>query len=181
MTDPNKLFTYCHETGRLFHKLRNPEDFKSSAKISCETRCRQWNGLYANKPAGAINNAGYYSVIINGKSMLAHRVIWKMVYGSWPDKNIDHINGDRTDNRIENLRCVSQSENLRNSKKRSDNKSGASGVTWHSQRQKWQVRMMTQSGKYKFYGLFKELDKAIEIRNAIASYLGYTDRHGIDA
>ena len=88
--------------------------------------------------------------MINSKPYKAHRVIWKMVYGSDPHY-IDHINGDRTDNRISNLRSVTKAQNNRNKRLRSDNKSGVTGVHWYNPRNKWRVDVR-YNGKTKHIG-----------------------------
>ena len=78
---------------------------------------------------------GYRQVKINGKTYLQHRLAWKMVFGYWPKEQIDHKNGDKQDNRIENLRDVSQTANLRNqdlSKTRSN--TGVRGVLYRKNR-----------------------------------------------
>lgn len=66
--------------------------------------------------AGSIHHRGYRYIAINKKDYAAHRLAWLYVYGKWPDNVIDHVNGKTDDNRIENLRDVSQKENLKNTK-----------------------------------------------------------------
>lgn len=82
------------------------------------------------KPAGSINTYGYVSIGLYGKDYLAHRLVWLYVHGNWPVNDIDHINGNRLDNRIENLRDVTRSENLQNLRKaKPTNKLGVLGVS----------------------------------------------------
>ena len=103
---------------------------------------------------------------------LAHRLAWLMTYGEWPEKEIDHINGDRADNSIANLRHVGRGKNAKNLKLRFDNSSGASGL-WKLPYGSWRVRI----GR-KHVGCYETKDQAM---NARAKYLmenGYTDRHG---
>lgn len=69
------------------------------------------------KEAGWLANTGYRMVSMNNKKYLSHRVIWYLVHGAWPDKDIDHIDGDKLNNKLDNLRLASDSQNLRNQKK----------------------------------------------------------------
>lgn len=83
----------------------------------------------AGNKAGARGGCGYVGIKLLGKSYLAHRLAWLYVYGEWPLQRIDHISGDRMDNRMANIRDVSASVNSQNQKRaRSDNKTGYLGV-----------------------------------------------------
>jgi len=75
-----------------------------------------------------------------GKQHKAHRLIWLYVYGEMP-KEIDHINGDRQDNRLENLRSVTRSQNQFNKAMAQNNTSGYRGVSWHKKSQQWVIRV----------------------------------------
>jgi hypothetical protein len=89
------------------------------------------NTKYAGKPAGCIDDKGYVRLRLFGKGIRAHRIIWCMTYGEWPadGMDIDHIDGDRLNNDISNLRVVSKSINARNRHTvRSDSKTGLLGV-----------------------------------------------------
>lgn len=74
----------------------------------------RWNGQYAGKVAGTIDDKGYVLININRKQYLAHRLIWLYLYGAFPENNIDHINGIRHDNRLVNLRECTQMGNRQN-------------------------------------------------------------------
>lgn len=93
------------------------------------------------KMAGTVKKNIYVNVSFGNKLYKAHRVIWLMHYGKWPENEIDHINGVKHDNRIENLREATASQNAINRKLRADNTSGAKGVSWHKRHCKWQVRI----------------------------------------
>ena len=110
---------------------------------------------------------GYRQVKINGKTYLQHRLAWKMVFGYWPKEQIDHKNGDKQDNRIENLREVSNSTNLRNQDMRkSRSNTGVRGVHYRKSRDRYEVRIgdgsMDKPGcKYK---TVKTLAEAVRLR-----------------
>lgn len=90
--------------------------------------------------AGTVNSRGYVIIRINKINYCAHRLAWLYVHGEWPDKYIDHVNGNKADNRINNLRVVSQSENLQNvSRPHADNKSGCLGAIKNKNR--WTARI----------------------------------------
>ncbi len=81
----------------------------------------------------------YRSIQIKGKSYREHRVIWLYVYGEWPKGCIDHIDGNRSNNRVSNLRDVSYLENQKNRKLNANNSSGMPGVTWNKPSKSWRV------------------------------------------
>ncbi len=82
----------------------------------------------ASGPAGTITKTGYIQIGINSKLYLAHRLAWLHFHGSWPKQFLDHANGNRTDNRIANLREASRVDNNRNRGLSSYNSSGFKGV-----------------------------------------------------
>lgn len=97
--------------------------------------------------AGTVNRNGYVMVTIDGKKIHAHRVIWAW-HGLEMPPMVDHINGIKTDNRIENLRASDYSTNACNSKVRTDNTSGTKGVSWCNTIQKWVVQVWKDNKKY---------------------------------
>ena len=105
------------------------------------------------------NEAGYTRIEINGKAYYAHRLAWLYVYGEMPKLHLDHINCDKSDNRICNLREATRFENLRNTGKNIKNTSGAKNVYLHKPTGKWQVRIALD-GKSKHLGLFDDLELA---------------------
>lgn len=117
----------------------------------------------AGSIAGCINGKGYLVIGINGKLYLAHRLAWLYVHGVWPSDEIDHINRDRADNRIENLREATSAENKRNVGKRHDNTSGYVGVTWCKTKQKWKAQIQ-HDGKTTHLGFYDILEDAIAAR-----------------
>jgi hypothetical protein len=110
-------------------------------------------------------NAGYIRVGLDGKDYLAHRIVWFLVRGEDPGTAlVDHINGNRTDNRPSNLRLCSNRQNLLNAKTSSRNKSGIKGVYFdprRSQAKPWEARY-----KNKYLGCFATMEEAV---NALAA------------
>lgn len=159
-------------SGRIFWLTRPREMFTSDRTFG------MWNARYAGTEAfTAKNGSGYKNGSINGKNYQAHRVIWAMHHGSWPVNEIDHINGIRDDNRIVNLRDVSQGENQRNARRRIDNESGHCGVSWRKESRRWRAEIRL-NGKQKNLGYFTDIDDAIAARKAAEIKNGYTERHG---
>lgn len=101
---------------------------------------------------------GYLRVGLNSRQYLVHRVIFLYHHGFLPEC-LDHINGIRSDNRIENLRPATRYENICNSKFRSDNTSGVKGVHWNCVKKKWQVRLHVEK-KVKSLGYYDDLELA---------------------
>lgn len=85
----------------------------------------------------ACRATGYLYVSVEGSTLQAHRVAWAIQNGEWPSKFIDHINSDRTDNRPQNLRLATNTENMQNSRVTVKSKSGIKGVHWCKERSKW--------------------------------------------
>jgi hypothetical protein len=108
--------------------------------------------------AGSIHKTGYRHITWRGKVHKAHRLIFMLHHGYLP-KEIDHINGDRSDNRIDNLRAVTRSENQCNRGVLANNTSGYPGVSWHKKSNAWLVRVM-KDGKTRLQMYFKDLELA---------------------
>ena len=117
-------------------------------------------GVIVGKPLGTSNGFGYLRITVLGQSVYAHRLAWMFVHGSMPECQIDHINGDRSDNRISNLRSVTCAQNLQNKiRPQSNSKSSVLGVSWHEKGKKWQSHI-AKEGKRIYLGLFESIDDA---------------------
>ena len=161
---------YDPATGVFLWRIRPADHFADQAKGNT------WNTRYAGKPAGFEHGQGYRQIAINDVKFMAHRVAWLLVYGEPVPQEIDHIDGNRANNRITNLRAVTRAENLANSKMRA-NSSGAKGVYFDRQRGKYQAHIMHQ---YKYYhlGRFDTFEQAVAARRDAAERLhGKFARH----
>lgn len=147
-----KLLFYNPETGDLTWKPRGLAFFKNSQAHA------SWNTKYSGKSPKYIGLTGYKRVKIFGKNYLAHRVAWAIYHGKWPSKCIDHINRIKSDNRIENLRDVSQETNAKN-------RSGESGVCFKKRNNRW-VAYINKDLKQVHLGSFKCKYSAIAARKA---------------
>jgi hypothetical protein len=118
------LFSYKEDTGELIYKPRPDQR-------------PQWNRKFAGKIAGTINDRGYVIICIYGKDFRAHRIIWAIKTGEWPDFEVDHENLVKSDNRWGNLRHATHSQNNCNKGAQSNNKSGYKGVSWCKVMKAW--------------------------------------------
>lgn len=119
------------------------------------------------REAGCANRSGYRQIWFQGRQHMEHRVAWFLYHGEWPDRQVDHINGNRGDNRISNLRLATCSENLCNRVRQKNNTSGLKGVSWIGQYQKWQATIRF-GGRNKFLGRFDTKEEAANAYNEAA-------------
>ena len=108
--------------------------------------------------AGTQSGHGYKKVRINKKAFYVHQLVFLMQHGYIPDL-IDHIDGDPSNNKIDNLRQANKTENSYNSKMRVDNTSGHKSVVWHKGANKWMVQLQLEK-KSKYFGVFDDFDFA---------------------
>ena len=145
-----------------FDELRELVDYNANTGLFTWAVNRS-NKTRAGSQAGSTRKDGYSVIEIYGRKYKSHRLAWLYCYGCFPKNCIDHINGNKSDNRISNLRDVTHSENLRNQKKpRSDNKSGFLGVCIHK-RINGEIKFGAQirtDGKPTFLGLFDTPNEA---------------------
>lgn len=136
-----ELFDYDSESGILYRK------FKSGNRKPC-----------GHKPK---SSHGYGAVKMGEKMYLTHRVIWLWQYGSMPNGEIDHIDQNKMNNRIENLRVVSASENMHNRGLRRDNSSGYPGVYWSKRHKKYKAQIRINNKKI-YLGYYNTAEEAFE-------------------
>ena len=128
--------------------------------------------------AGTFDASGYIVIMIDAKQYKSHRLAWLYIHGEFPPDQIDHINRIKDDNRIKNLRCVTQKGNSRNSPLRKDNNSGVTGVTWNKKRGKWEMQIRDNNGK-DIRCCFEDFNDAITARKQAEVKYGYHKNHGL--
>ena len=154
-----EAFDYDEETGDLIWKI------KPCKKVSI------------GDVAGSYDKSGYRQTGYKGATYFIHRLVWGYVHGQFPPKDIDHIDGDRANNRISNLRAVSHQENSKNSKLSKNNTSGVTGVYWHKKTSKWEAAIAI-NGKKIHLGLFNDFFEACCIRKSAESKHDFHPNHG---
>lgn len=154
-----KLLDYDAETGIFVWKERNNKAF---------------NTHYAGKVAGRFDKKGYVSIDVKPVKVhcLAHRLAWIYVHGVNPTE-LDHINKDKSDNRISNLREVEHINNSRNYNLRKDSLSGVNGVCFHKRYKAWRARIKVNY-KCIHLGMFQTFDEAVNARYEAEQRYGFT-------
>jgi hypothetical protein len=127
--------------------------------------------------AGTPDRQGALQVTYNRYHYYIHRIAWIYIYGAWPTYEIDHIDGNRLNNRIDNLRDVPHAENLRNCKTRKDNSSGTVGVAYVSERAMWKA-YIHHNNKMINLGNFNTKKEAAEVRRQAEIKYQYHPNHG---
>lgn len=116
------------------------------------------------KVRGGVDRDGYFRVEFNNYTIPLHRLVWFYIHGDCPPM-LDHINGNRQDNRIENLRPADAYINNSNRQKHRDGI--PPGVNYHSRDKKWYVQVY-QNKRYKYVGRYETLEQAIAVRRSIS-------------
>ncbi len=151
------------------------QELKELLNYDPETGIFTWNinrpKCSKGKVAGTFHVNGYTHIQLNRKIYKAHRLAWLYVNGYLP-KYIDHINCDRSDNRICNLRKANIYQNNHNAKLSKNNTSGIKGISWHKKAKKW-CAVIEAYNKKIYLGLFKDLEFAeLVIKEARSKYHG---------
>lgn len=138
---------------------------------------KRWAGLVAGWEDKIKGNRSYWKISVNGENHKAHRLAWVFLNGEWPEKLIDHIDGNGLNNSAANLRAVNEWENATNQGLRKDNKSGLAGVGWQKQLGKWYA-----NGRIKDHlqhlGFFEDKFEAICARKSWEAKNGFHPNHG---
>ena len=148
-----KYFTYDEKTGKFYHKTNY-----GKGRIGQE--------------AGTINKKGYLIIGFGNQSYRAHKLAWLYVYGYLPELQIDHIDRNKLNNAISNLREVTNTENHHNMGVQSNNKSGCSGVIFNKQNKKWRSYIKCDKKQIEL-GSFDTYENAIRARHLAEYILGF--------
>lgn len=150
-------------------KLLPVDQLRSILDYDPLTGLFRWRWDSAKKPnvnsrdtkriAGTINAYGRRVIKIKGRLYYCSRLAWLYIHGRWPDQEIDHINGNRSDDRIANLRDCSREENQHNTGLCSRNTSGYKGIYWSKQQSAW-IATITRRGTKQHLGSFDNADDA---------------------
>ena len=147
--DMRRILSYDPESGLLRWKRNDAYN-------------KTWNTKYEGTLALNFKQPdGYMVGSINKIKAYSHRIAWAIYYGEWPDGEIDHINRNRCDNRIENLRVATRSQNTSNKTKKDGTYSRLKGVTWHSRGKRWMAQIMKDRVKI-YLGSFDTEEAAHE-------------------
>lgn len=131
-----------------------------------------------NTRAGSlVSSTGYRSISLFGRSYPEHHIIWCWYYGKFPKLQIDHQDQVRDNNRIANLREVTQVENARNRSRRQNTKVNEAGI-WFCRRRKRYIAEITMNQKKVFQQSFEDVEDAIRARRAKLKELGFHANHG---
>lgn len=141
-----EVFYFDKEVGKLYWKKPTSKRVKKGEEIK------------------TLDRHGYYKVGLNNKEYLVHRVVWLYVYGYYPENLIDHIDGNKLNNKIENLREANKFCNSLNSKTRKDNTSNIRGVYFDKNNKKWYAQI--KDNKRYFLGYYDSYDEAVCARFA---------------
>jgi hypothetical protein len=152
-----ECFTYDYETGKLYWRDRPEQHFKTRQIF------KMWNACFAHKEIGVNSKESYLSVCVDKQPYMLHRIIWRLVTGDdLIGFEIDHINGDKKDNRIENLRKATRNQNEHNKKLARNNTSGYKGVCFETRTGKWMAYVKHNSISYQL-GRFNTKDAALAV------------------
>jgi hypothetical protein len=169
----DRLLKYDPETGKFFWRVRSAEMFApgkgEKRSRSAEHACNQWNSRWAGKPAMCLKGDGYHYIHLNYRTVLAHRAAWKIMTGQDPIE-IDHVDGNRSNNKWSNLKNGTRADNLRNVRRRPSNTSGYTGVRFAKKEQKWIADIRV--------GTFDSREEAAAARKKAEALLGYSPNHG---
>lgn len=172
-----ELLQYDAESGRLFWRERDVSLF-TDGRYAATRNAAIWNTRYAGAEAfTCASSHGYLHGTIFARHFSAHRVAWALYYGEWPQNDIDHINGIRTDNRISNLRDVTVLENRRNAAIPRSNTSGVMGVCWREAEAKWFAYIQVNR-KFVNLGFHAEFSAAVDARKTAEARYGFHPNHG---
>lgn len=174
MASNNKSGQSCIDI-YLYQGFHDAFEYKDGSLFWKSPPC---NSIRSGDIAGSVDKKGYLRVRFRGKWLMQHRVVWIMHHVFIAEgMQVDHINHDRADNRIENLRIVDGFENGRNRTKNKNNQSGVTGVYFKTSHNKWAAGIRI-GGKNKHLGYFSKIDGAIQARKTAEKQYNFHENHG---
>lgn len=174
--DLGRLVRLEPDSGRLFWRVRPTEFFVAGPEQ--ERAAKSWNTSFAGREAfRTLSGNGYYHGTLLGEKVCAHVVVFALYHGRWPDHTIDHVNGDRLDNRPENLRDVPHIQNMRNQPLSRASTTGVTGVHFDRARGKYAAHI-TIRGKTVHLGRFSAMGAAVRVRKRAEAKHGFHKNHG---
>lgn len=172
-----QLLRYDPDTGSLYWRKRGDEHFSHCPSGQNKRIANSWNAAWAGKPITSKDGHGYIIARIFALHFKAHRLAWAIHYGFWPEGQIDHIDGVRSNNRISNLRDVPQAENQRNMKRPRHNTSGVSGVYFCKITGQWRAEVRSHGVRHRL-GRFLHIEDAKAAVARKRQELNFPKRHG---
>jgi len=172
-----ELLTYNPDTGKLLWKERPVKYFKNQNP----SYAKRWNNRWVGKEAFTSINRNKKSNHrrlqgrVLSKRYYAHRITWLIYYGEWPKNQIDHINQDATDNRIKNLRDVTNAENNKNKTLQNNNKTGYLGVSKRHGKYRAEINV---NNIRKHLGYYDTVEEAAAARAVANINYNYHPNHG---
>lgn len=171
-----QLLDYDPGTGDLIWRVREPEWF-DGGKYDSDRVALWWNTRFAGRSAFCtFDQKGYAYGVIFGRRVAKHRVVWVFHHEAISGE-IDHIDGNPANNRIENLRDVTRQTNMKNKRMYAVNSSGFRGVYWSKPMRKWRVAI-SEDGHERHLGFFASFDDAVTARKAAEQAHGFHENHG---
>lgn len=175
-TDLPKLLRCDFQTGKLYWLVRTLDTPGCAAWTS--RTLNGWNARYAGKEAFyTLSNTGYRQGYIHDRMYHAHRVVFALAHGRWPEGNIDHIDHDGLNNAPSNLREVSQADNMRNQRLYSNNATGVCGVHLDKRSGKFCAEIGSKDNRERL-GRFFTLEEAAAARREAEKRKGFHENHG---
>jgi hypothetical protein len=179
-----QLLRYEPLTGKLYWRERPAAMFKASSfrrgggHRTAEWAANSWNCKWAGREAfTARNEAGYHVGAVLGVTFRAHRVAWAITHGCWPPDQIDHDDGDRANNRLQNLKPATNRQNHLNEGLSKNNSSGVIGVHRCKPTGRW-IAAIKVNGRNEYLGRFPTIEQAAQARRQAEERHGFNPQHG---
>lgn len=160
-------------------ELRTWLDYNPTTGIFTWLKSSKFKPQFVGTIAGSKYSSGYLVIKLNRIRYPAHVLVWLYMTGEFPKVYIDHINHNRLDNRFENLRDATNTDNQRNKSMQKNNTSGVTGVSWHSGTNRWHAQIYVDNKKLHL-GSFASFSDAVDSRKNAEVLYGFHKNHGKD-